>query len=69
MIEVARPYRPSQKKLAAYLEQIFERRWLTNGGPVVDELTERLGEYLGVENLFQKILDLGPGHPGYIIIE
>nr|WP_230457900.1 DegT/DnrJ/EryC1/StrS family aminotransferase [Alcanivorax sp. VBW004] len=34
-----------------YLDGIYERAWLTNNGPLVQELTARLEEYLGVENL------------------
>ena len=51
MIPVVKPYLPSRKKLDEYLDGIYERGWLTNNGPLVQELTVRLEEYLGVENL------------------
>ncbi len=51
MIPVTKPYLPSRAKLDRYLDGIYERRWLTNKGPLVQELTRRLEEYLGVRNL------------------
>jgi dTDP-4-amino-4,6-dideoxygalactose transaminase len=51
MIPVTRPYLPSREKLDRYLDGIYERNWLTNNGPLVQELTRRLEAYLGVENL------------------
>lgn len=51
MIPFARPYLPPRKRLDRYLDRIFESAWLTNDGPLVRELTTRLEQYLGVENL------------------
>lgn len=51
MISVTKPYLPSREKLDKYIDGIYERGWLTNNGPLVQELTRRLEEYLGVENL------------------
>ncbi len=51
MIPVTKPYLPSREKLNKYIDGIYEREWLTNNGPLVQELTKRLEEYLGVENL------------------
>lgn len=51
MIPVTKPYLPSREKLDRYIDGIYERNWLTNNGPLVQELTRRLEEYLGVENL------------------
>lgn len=51
MIPVTKPYLPSRDKLDRYIDGIYERGWLTNNGPLVQELTRRLEEYLGVENL------------------
>ena len=51
MIPVTKPYLPSRERLDAYIDGIYERRWLTNNGPLMRQLTERLEEYLGVENL------------------
>ena len=33
------------------MDGIYDRNWLTNNGQLVQELTNRLEEYLGVENL------------------
>lgn len=51
MIPVTKPYLPSREKLNQYIDGIYERQHLTNNGPLVKELTRRLEEYLGVENL------------------
>lgn len=51
MIPVTKPYLPSREKLNQYIDGIYERNWLTNNGPLVQQLTERLEKYLGVENL------------------
>lgn len=51
MIHVTSPYLPSMKKYIKYIEGIYERKWLTNNGPLVKELTARLEAYLGVKNL------------------
>ncbi|MCE9683145.1 DegT/DnrJ/EryC1/StrS family aminotransferase [Halomonas alkalisoli] len=51
MIPVTKPYLPCREKLDRYIDGIYERGWLTNNGPLVQELTRRLEEYLGVENL------------------
>ena len=51
MIPVTKPYFPSREKLDYYIDGIYESNWLTNNGPLVQELTQRLEEYLGVENL------------------
>ncbi|PWW36483.1 DegT/DnrJ/EryC1/StrS family aminotransferase [Chromohalobacter israelensis] len=51
MIPVTKPYLPDREKLDKYLDGIYERQWLTNNGQLVQELTRRLEDYLGVENL------------------
>lgn len=51
MIPVTKPYLPNREKLDSYLDGIYERKWLTNNGVLVQELTHRLEEYLEVENL------------------
>lgn len=47
-IFVTRPYLPPLAELLPYLEKIWDRRILTNGGPFHHELEARLCEYLGV---------------------
>lgn len=51
MIPVTKPYLPSREKLDKYIDGIYGRQWLTNNGQLVQELTQRLEAYLGVENL------------------
>lgn len=51
MIPVTKPYLPSREKIDNYIDDIYNNQWLTNNGPLVQELTKRLENYLGVENL------------------
>tara|TARA_B100000700_G_C15055362_1_gene862523 strand:- start:2801 stop:3901 length:1101 start_codon:yes stop_codon:yes gene_type:complete len=51
MIPVTKPYLPSREKLDKLIDGIYERQWLTNNGKLVQELTERLEDYLEVKNL------------------
>jgi dTDP-4-amino-4,6-dideoxygalactose transaminase len=51
MIPVTKPYLPNREKLDKYIDGIYERQWLTNNGQLVQELTQRLENYLGVANL------------------
>jgi dTDP-4-amino-4,6-dideoxygalactose transaminase len=50
-IPVNRPYQPPFAQYQGYLEQAYARNWLTNNGPLVQQLKERLEAYLGVKNL------------------
>ena len=51
MIALNSPLKPDLNKLQKYLQQINDSGWFTNFGSLHDELTVRLEEYLGVENL------------------
>ena len=51
MIPVNKPYLPSFEKYTRYLERAYAKAWLTNNGPMVQELKLRLEDYLGVKNL------------------
>lgn len=51
MISLNSPIKPDLKKLQVYLEKINDNGWFTNFGPFHDELTAKLEDYLGVENL------------------
>lgn len=42
---------PPREEYEQYLKGIWEREHLTNNGPLVQELEQKLKEYLGVENL------------------
>lgn len=50
-IFVTQPYLPPLEEFHAYLEQIWENKILTNGGPFHQQLEQALSEYLGVEHL------------------
>lgn len=50
-IYVTRPFLPPLQELLPYLEEIWERRQLTNGGPFHQELEAALCEFLGVEHV------------------
>jgi dTDP-4-amino-4,6-dideoxygalactose transaminase len=50
-IPVNRPYQPPFGQYQAYLERAYANNWLTNNGPLVQELKSRLEEYLGVRHL------------------
>jgi dTDP-4-amino-4,6-dideoxygalactose transaminase len=51
MIALNSPLKPNLKKLQVYLEKINDNGWYTNFGPMHNELTLRLEDYLGVKNL------------------
>lgn len=51
MINVTRTYLPDRIKLDKYIDKIYITAWVTNNGQLVKELTARLEEYLGVQNL------------------
>ena len=51
MIPVTKPYLPNQQKYLQYIAGIYEREWLTNNGPLVQEFEQQLKEYLQLENL------------------
>ncbi|MGA4494155.1 DegT/DnrJ/EryC1/StrS family aminotransferase [Vreelandella venusta] len=50
-VPVTKPFFPNRERLNEYLDGIYDRQWLTNNGQLVQELTQRLEAYLGVENL------------------
>lgn len=51
MIPVTKPFLPPIEKYQRYLHDVWQRNWLTNNGPLVNELELRLKEYLGVKHL------------------
>ncbi|GIP21752.1 DegT/DnrJ/EryC1/StrS aminotransferase family protein [Paenibacillus sp. J22TS3] len=50
-IYVTKPYLPNEEKYKDYISKIFRSGHLTNHGPLVRELEERLAEFLGVNRL------------------
>lgn len=51
MIPVTKPYLPDVIEYDEYLSAIWERQWLTNNGPLVNELELKLKKYLSVNHL------------------
>lgn len=51
MINATKPYLPDRERFDRYMDLVWESAWLTNNGPLVRELEEKLNEYLGLKNL------------------
>ncbi|QOI97864.1 MAG: DegT/DnrJ/EryC1/StrS family aminotransferase [Flammeovirgaceae bacterium] len=51
MIQVTKPFLPPREEYERLLEGIWQRNILTNNGPLVVELEQKLKEYLGVPYL------------------
>ena len=51
MINVTQPFLPPMEEYQQYLSEIWERKWLTNYGPLVKQLESGLNNYLGTEDL------------------
>ena len=51
MTYVTKIYLPDREKFKSYIDGIYESGWLTNNGPLVQELEKKLEKYLGVKNL------------------
>lgn len=49
MINVTKTFLPDQEKYLQYVREIWDRGYLTNNGPLVQELEAKLKEYLGVD--------------------
>lgn len=51
MINVTKSYLGNKAKFMNYVDGIYASGWLTNHGPLVTELEDRLRDYLGVRNI------------------
>lgn len=51
MINVTKPFLPPMEEYMAYVKGIWEKNWLTNNGPLVNELELQLKEYLKLDHL------------------
>lgn len=51
MIPVTKPFLPPAEQYNTYLQEIWSREWLTNNGPLVQELESRLRQYLSLDHL------------------
>ncbi|MEO1263219.1 MAG: DegT/DnrJ/EryC1/StrS family aminotransferase [Bacteroidota bacterium] len=51
MIPVTKPFLPPKEEYLNYLNGVWERNWLTNNGPLVNELEMQLKRHLGLSHL------------------
>ncbi|MEP6711606.1 MAG: DegT/DnrJ/EryC1/StrS family aminotransferase [Ferruginibacter sp.] len=51
MINVTQPFLPAFEVYEKYIKEIWARKWVTNHGPLVQELEKELRNYLGVKHL------------------
>ena len=51
MIPVTKPFLPPREDYEALLRGVWEREWITNNGPLVQELELKLKEYLNLDYL------------------
>ena len=51
MIPVTKPFLPPQEAYQKYLDGIWQRQWLTNMGPLANDLELKLKSHLGVKHL------------------
>lgn len=51
MIPVTKPFLPPVEEYESYVRQIWKRQWLTNNGPLVNELELRLKEYFKLPHM------------------
>lgn len=50
LLHVGRPNIGNRERLLARINDMLDRRWLTNNGPFVQEFERRVAEYLGVKH-------------------
>lgn len=51
MINVSKPFLPPREEFDKYIDGIWQRTWLTNNGPLVNELELKLKEYLDIPHM------------------
>jgi dTDP-4-amino-4,6-dideoxygalactose transaminase len=51
MIPVTKPFLPPEEEYKKYIDDIWRRWWITNNGPLVNDLEIKLKNYLGVDHL------------------
>ena len=52
MIPVTQPFLPKQEEYHQQISQLWESKWITHNGVLVQELEQKLIEYLNVESLY-----------------
>lgn len=51
IIPVTKPFLPAEEDYQHYVREIWQRQWLTNNGPLVNDLELKLKEYLNLNHL------------------
>ena len=51
MINVTKPFLPPKEEFDHYIQGVWQRNWITNHGPLANELELRIKEYLGVPHM------------------
>lgn len=51
MIPVTKPFLPKMEEFENYVKSIWDRQWLTNNGPLVNDLELKLKQYLNLDYL------------------
>jgi len=51
MINITKPFLPDMKEYIEYLEGIWDREWLTNNGPLVNDLELKLKDFLQLKHM------------------
>lgn len=51
MINVTKTFLPPYEEYGVYLKDIFQRAWVTNNGPLLNELELKLKEFLGTNHM------------------
>ncbi|WP_026755092.1 DegT/DnrJ/EryC1/StrS aminotransferase family protein [Sediminibacter sp. Hel_I_10] len=55
MIPVTQPFLPPKNELYALLDEVYDRNWLTNNGPLVNLLEAELPKYLNYKGHFSYV--------------
>jgi dTDP-4-amino-4,6-dideoxygalactose transaminase len=50
-IPVTKPFLPPREEYEALIDEVWQRNWLTNNGPLVQQLEAELEDYLGAPHL------------------
>ncbi|PIR12386.1 MAG: aminotransferase DegT, partial [Flavobacteriales bacterium CG11_big_fil_rev_8_21_14_0_20_35_7] len=51
MINVTKTFLPPQEEYNAILKRAWDKNWITNRGVLVQELEEKLKQYLGIPHI------------------
>ena len=55
MIPVTQPFLPPKSELYALLDEVYDRNWLTNNGPLVNLLESEIPKFLNYNGHFSYV--------------